>query len=234
MKYKYSFEEKKKYIAVAAACVLIVIAGIVYVCNRSTEPVDDTIIYAEAAPEPENDTPSVTADVPADNAEGQGEVSGNIYVHVCGAVKNPGIYELSDMSRIADAVDAAGGFTDKASENYLNLATIVSDGQKIVVPTKSEVKKEGMKDTGISDDMNASVDNPAGKSDDSGNNTLININTAGIEELTTIPGVGEAKAKSIIEYRQKNGNFSCKEDIMNITGIKEGVFSKISDYIVVN
>lgn len=247
MKYKYSFEEKKKYIGTAAACILIVIAGIVYMCNRSgidnagsggfavqagADGVSNVRLDSSTGDDRVTSDDSVTADnsvngddsvIAGDSAAGDGVTSDSIYVHVCGAVKKPGLYELAGDSRVADVIEAAGGFTDKASKNYLNLATVVNDGQKIVVPSKSEVKN------GL-----AAADGDETVKQQTPKAAAVNINTAGIEELMTIPGVGESKAESIIEYRQKNGGFTCKEDIMNITGIKEGVFSKISDYIVVN
>ena len=241
MKYNYSFEEKKKYIGIAAACILIVIAGIVYICNRSGIDSDGPGGFAvqasadgavNAGLESSALDDSLTNDdgiTAGDSVAGDDVSSDSIYVHVCGAVKKPGLYEVAADSRIADVIEAAGGFTDKASKNYLNLATIVNDGQKIVVPSKSEVKN-GLVAANGEPAQQIGQDNLQ----QSPKAAAVNINTASIEELMTIPGVGESKAKSIIEYRQKNGGFTCKEDIMNITGIKEGVFSKISDYIVVN
>ena len=239
MKNRYSFEEKKKYIGIAAACILTIIAGVIYISNRGDISGDASAVYSEVVPTQgtyNEDVEHVSSNegsiVPDSDYMGD-TGNGSICVHVCGAVKDPGVYELGVDSRIADAVRAAGGFTDKASKNYLNLAAVVTDGQKITVPTKAETRNGGTDGnnslTGNAAD-NGQGDSPGSAPGNKG--TAVNINTAGIEELMTIPGVGESKAESIIEYRQKNGNFKCKEDIMNITGIKEGVFSKISDYIV--
>ncbi len=139
-----------------------------------------------------------------------------VYVYVCGAVKDTGLYELKAGSRIGDAIDAAGGFTKSSDKDALNLAEIVTDGSKIMVPKKGALVDEGM-----------SV------AEDSSTSDLININTADVKELTTLAGIGEARAEAIIEYREQHGGFSKIEDIMNVSGIKEAMFSRIKDSISV-
>jgi competence protein ComEA len=138
-----------------------------------------------------------------------------IYVHVCGEVKCPGVYELEAGSRVYEAIEAAGGVTSKAAEDALNQAEILEDGQKIQVLSKEAVHREQQ-----NTDLNAD-----GK---------MNINSASKEELMTLPGVGESKADAIIRYRSENGNFKSIEEIMEIEGIKEGVFKKIEDQITVS
>lgn len=138
-----------------------------------------------------------------------------VFVHVCGAVKNPGVYELGYGSRVMDAVKIAGGFKKNAREEYLNLAELVEDQQKIYVPDKNEVIED------ISE----------GKSSGS---KKININKASKEELKSLTGIGDAKADAIIEYRENNGRYQKIEDIMKITGIKDAMFNKIKDNISVN
>ncbi len=141
-------------------------------------------------------------------------------VHICGAVVNPGVYTLEEGSRIYQAVDAAGGFRQDAKEDYLNQADLIADGMKIYVPTNEEAEEALWE--GISGSLTA--DDEAGQ---------VNINTADEERLCTLPGIGSTKAKSIITYREKNGLFQTIEDIMNVEGIKEGLFQKIRDSITV-
>lgn len=141
-------------------------------------------------------------------------------VHICGAVRSPGVYTLEAGSRIYQAIEAAGGFTEDAGEDYLNQADPVSDGMKIYVPTleeTEETKWQQISGQAVSDD---------GKG-------LVNINTADEELLCTLSGVGSSRAKSIIAYREKHGSFQKIEDIMNVEGIKDGLFQKIKDSITV-
>ncbi len=144
-------------------------------------------------------------------------------VHICGAVREPGVYTLEGKSRIYQAVEKAGGFREDAAQDYLNQADLITDGMKIYIPTESEVEETGM--TNI---WESSSNDSTEKE-----NSLVNINTAGEELLCTLPGVGSTKAKSIISYREKNGPFEKKEDIMNVEGIKNGLFEKIKDSITV-
>jgi competence protein ComEA len=255
MKYRYSFEEKKKRVCVVAACVFIVLAGVVYLYNRQggsgytiTASVNESDNSSHSAEGKNNNSKNSDSGRSADNSEGgdtnneaENNAAGNsaangdeesesgvrssgmIYVHVCGAVKKPGVYKLAQGARVADAVESAGGFSKKASDVSLNLAANLEDGQKIYVPTKKEMEESG---TGVSDNVINDGSNTVSSGD-----TKININTASKEELMTIPGIGEAKACSIIAYREENGTFKTIEDIMKIPGIKEGLFSKISDRI---
>ena len=137
-----------------------------------------------------------------------------IYVHVCGEVQKPGVVMVPYGSRRADALAAAGGFTEDACETYVNLAALLVDGEQLYIPGREEglERKEAQeRDT----DM------------------LVNINTAGEEKLCTLPGIGSTRARDIIAYRQAHGNFSKKEDIMQVSGIKESIYDKICDRIIV-
>lgn len=135
-----------------------------------------------------------------------------LFVHICGEVEKPGVYELPEGSRVYEAVEEAGGFTEDAAADYVNLAQILEDGWKIEIPSK-----EGQTEVfaGIADDGR------------------VDINTAAKEELLTLPGIGESRAESIIAYREKSGGFSRIEDIMKVEGIKEGMFAKMKDKICV-
>ena len=143
-------------------------------------------------------------------------------VYICGAVVSPGVYEVSDGARICDVIDKSGGFTDEASTDYLNQAEFVTDGQMIYVPTKEEAfaRSEGYLQG------ESSTDKP--------NGGKIDINTASKDELTSISGIGEGRAESIIKYRSENGRFNSIEDIMNVSGIGNSIFENIKDYITVN
>ena len=179
---------------------------------ESGEQAEDENISA-----PENNTPEDRRDV--ENSEKSG-----IYVYICGEVINPGVYELSGDSRIYEAVDAAGGFTENAARECVNLASKVSDGMQITIYNREEAAS-------LQADS-ASVGGNAGKSGTSGSG-LVNLNTATKEELMTLKGIGESKADDIIRYREKSGGFKKIEDIMKISGIKENGFQKIKDSITV-
>jgi competence protein ComEA len=144
------------------------------------------------------------------------------YVHICGEVVSPGVYELKEGSRVFQAIEKAGGVTDQAAAEYLNMAEQVKDGMKIVVPGKEEVEAAKVRGE-FSLQAEAS----------SGGKARINLNTAAKEELMTLRGVGEAKADDILKYRESHGGFQKIEDIMKISGIKDAAFQKIKEDITV-
>lgn len=153
--------------------------------------------------------------------------AGLIVVYVCGAVNSPGVYELENDSRIADAVSMAGGLLQDADSDSINLAGRISDGMKIRIPFEGEILADENNDGEQSTSGNIGEDNVSAES----TNEKININNATKEQLMTLSGVGESKANAIIEYRNTKGTFKTIEEIMNIEGIKEGVFNKIKDSI---
>ena len=136
-----------------------------------------------------------------------------IYVYVCGAVINPGVYELPEGSRVEAALLLAGGFDQDAAESFVNLAAVLQDGEKVYFPTEQEVRQE----TVFSE-----------------KDGRVNINLASVEELCSLPGIGESRAADIVAYREKQGGFKACEDIMKVSGIKESVFQKIQDKIKVD
>ncbi len=172
----------------------------------------------------ESDDDSALEDA-KDMAEESGE--GRIVVHILGAVVLPGVYELSEQSRVIDAIKSAGGYTDDACVSWLNQARPLEDGEQIYVPTEEEVKR--WKESG---DVDAPVETGM-ETTQSEKNAKLNINKATVEELMNLPGIGESKARSIVDYRQQIGKFSCIEDLMNVPGIKEGVYNQIKDLIQV-
>ena len=168
-------------------------------------------------------------------------------VHVCGAVRREGVYSLPAGSRIRDAVDAAGGFSGDADRSYLNLAMKIEDAWQIRVPTKEEAEAlrleqgrsgAGTAVPGASPGLSGTsgLQGAGTAKDEAGKGNQeekINLNTASKEQLMKIPGVGEAKAQRIIEYREQNGRFEAIEDLMKVPGIKDASFQKMKDYITV-
>lgn len=156
----------------------------------------------------------------------------SIFVYVCGAVTSPGVYELPEGSRIIDAIMASGGFCDDADETFVNQAARLSDGVKLFIPTREEVANAAAESGQIQsfDAGEAFVSTDAGSS---GSGGLININLATSDELTSIPGIGTVTAGKIVNYREQHGSFKTIEDIKNVSGIKDKLFSKIRDYITV-
>ena len=123
------------------------------------------------------------------------------------------------------AIAQAGGFTKKANQDAVNLASILSDGTQLYVPAKEE-GASGAGGTALSG-------TPAADPDTSPDETVVNINTAGAEELMTLSGIGEARAEAILSYREESGDFSSIEDIKNVTGIGDGIFERIKNRITV-
>ena len=183
---------------------------------------------------------------PSDGSTGRTELSDasseeakTLVVHICGAVSAPGVYELPAGSRIIDAVETGGGFLPEADEACCNLAEEIVDGCQIYIMTKTESCADGQteKKAGIQtspdSDMQTTDRNVRSNSATALENGLVNLNTADIAALMTLPGIGESRAKAIISYREQHGAFAQIEDIMKISGIKQAAFSKIKDKITV-
>lgn len=172
-------------------------------------------------------------------SDASSEETKTLVVHICGAVSAPGVYELPAGSRIIDAVEAGGGFLPEADEACCNLAEEIVDGCQIYIMTKSESCADGQteKKAGIQtspdSDMQTTNRNVRSNSATALENGLVNLNTADIAALMTLPGIGESRAKAIISYREQHGAFAQIEDIMKISGIKQAAFSKIKDKITV-
>jgi competence protein ComEA len=191
--------KKQKFLWMAVVCTLL-LSG----CKGGSEA-----LLLEAAASEED------SGAAAFGESGSGtEKPDTVFVYICGAVVSPGVYEVEAGSRICDVLELAGGFSEDAGTDYLNLAETVCDGEKVYVPTADELEVE----------LIAEEEADSGK---------ININTATKEQLVTLPGIGESKADSIISYRSEHGGFSSIEEIMEIPGIKDAVFSKIKELITV-
>ena len=219
----------RKWIPIALIALAVIAAGAVYmfqygkeddlVFKERTEGKEESLPAREDLPADLKGIPCGSETVPADTE------SSSVCVHVCGSVREEGIYLLSADARIADAVEAAGGFTEDASTTYLNLASKLTDGMKVYVPSFEEVADGSLPGGGggtIADAGKAAV--TGGK---------ININTANLEQLMTLPGIGASRAGDIIAWREQHGGFSEISDIMKVSGIKDAMFEKLKDRICV-
>ena len=147
-----------------------------------------------------------------------------IQVHVAGAVVRPGLYDLPENSRLMDAVDAAGGFVAEADKNAINLAARLEDAQRLDIPFVAGY---------VPEDEQGFVVISEGTPSPLAGEELIDINTASLEELDTLPGIGPTTAQKIIDYREENGNFEAIEDIVNVSGIGAATYEEIKDLITV-
>ena len=163
-------------------------------------------------------------------------------VDIKGEVRTPGIYQIKEGSRVMDVINMAGGLTENANTTVINLSKKVLDEMVIIIYSNSEVEdfkrtkevEEQVQSSCIQKEENAVKNDACIEIDNYQDGQVlgkININTATVEQLTALPGVGESKAKSIVEYRNTNGNFNIIEDIKNVTGIGDSLFAKIKDYI---
>ena len=181
-------------------------------------------------------------------------VENNVIVDIKGYVVNPGVYELSSEKRIIDVINMAGGLLEEANTDYINLSKKVIDEMVIIIYSNNEVEKykvtsdktiyieyecvcpDNINDACITekDKVNTNIDDENTKEEANSSifkDNKISINTASINELMTLNGIGESKAKAIIKYREENGPFKNIEDIKNVSGIGDSAYEKIKDYI---
>lgn len=184
----------------------------------------EEISLEETAESGETEEEDLSGETQEEDKEESGEEPGSIFVYVCGQVAAPGVYELPGDARVYQAIEMAGGTLEGASPESLNLAQQAEDGQKIYVPTEEEAQ------TGA-----ALQDTPGGVQDTASHQAAgkVNLNTAGLEELMTLTGIGQTRAEAILAYREEEGAFRSPEDIMNVEGIKEGIYEKLKDEITV-
>lgn len=163
------------------------------------------------------------------------EKTSKIIVHVSGAVNKEGIFELEENSRVADAIEAAGGIKENAYMKNINLASLLEDGMKVYIPTKEECEnQESMTFEGsIINEEKINTREQDNEIEQKNKNSKININTANLEELDTLPGIGESTANKIINYRKENGKFETIEEIKEVSGIGDSKFEQIKDLIEV-
>jgi competence protein ComEA len=144
-----------------------------------------------------------------------------LVVHVDGAVLQPGVYTFEPGSRVADAIEAAGGLSPDADTQRINLAAYLTDGVHITVPQ-------------VATPQPTNLDGSPGNYPTAAPTFPININSAALQELEFLPGIGSVKAQSIIDYREQNGPFESIEEILNVTGIGPATFEQIKDLIIVD
>ncbi len=195
---------------VLSALVAAVDAG-VFSCGKAPEPV--------AILEEQNASRQIEpADVQAE-AEDSGEeetVPETVCVFVCGQVAREGVYEFPKGTRVYEAVEAAGGFLPDADTSYVNQALVLTDGEKLYIPDRSE-----------------SAEWSSGEQAGSPGTGKVDLNTADRSMLETLPGIGPGKAQAILNYRQEHGRFNAAEDLMKVPGIKQASYDKLKDYIIV-
>lgn len=192
--------KNKNMIKVLFCLLVLVIAGVIFSCSmkrKEKTAANEAILSEREAAEPTSEE----------------EPAQLICVHVCGSVLHAGVYYLEKGARIHEAVALAGGMTDEADGQYVNLAKEAIDGSKIYIPTKEEV-------------ANGTV--PPEEEDRNG---IVNINQASMEDLKQLPGIGDIKAEAIISYRESKGAFAPVEEIMNVAGIKESSYEQIKEHI---
>ena len=192
---------------VVLGIVMIVFTGCSFsVPVKEETPLDSTVMIKA---EQEEETTQQTAE--------------DIYVHVCGCVKKPGLYRLHSGARTQEAVDAAGGFSEKANQIAWNLAEVLQDGMQVYIPSKDEAKEA------LNEEQSLKRNDSASQKKDT-----VNINTASKEELVSLPGIGESRAAAIIACREEKGSFTSIEEIKNVAGIGDGIFNRLKDLITVN
>ncbi len=200
--------------------ILITTTSILYICNRPKEKK----IKEEKVSLKKEETKEV--------------ISEEYKIDIKGEVVNPGIYTLKSTSRIIDCIELAGGLTENANTTVLNLSKKITDEMVIIVYSNSEVEdfkktkeiEKQVQESCVQKDEN-SLKNDACIEQSSDSNNLISINTATEEELSTLSGIGQSKAKQIIEYRNTNGPFKTIEDIKQVPGIGDSIYAQIKDSI---
>lgn len=147
---------------------------------------------------------------------------GKMVIQVAGEVANPGVYRLEKGSRVLDVIQAAGGFSTNADPDSINQAAMLQDGQKITVNLK-----------GARDPSNSAGKPSAESNGKVGPNQMVNINTATLEQLMTLPGIGEDRANAILSYRDAHGPFTNIEDLQNVEGIGTGIFDDLKNNVTI-
>ena len=214
-------ENKKKIISIALVIALIIGFIIYMVINNQN---DNEINFEELVTNQNNEENEQAGKDSENNT--QEETKKEIVVHITGEVKKEGVVYLEEGSRVVDAIKKAGGETKEADLSQVNLAYVLQDGQKIYIPNKNEkISAYTSENMGENIEQNNTTTKKKG--------AKVNINTAGVEELDQLPGIGPAIAQRIIDYRNEHGEFKKVEDIQEVKGIGDAKFSEIKDSITV-
>ena len=225
----------RRYLIVLIIIIILVIFVLVKVkLNNSEEEVIEDNIVEEIY----------------DIVEEEEEIVNKVFVDVKGAVVNPGVYEIEDTKKVIDVINLAGGLKDGADTSLINLAKKVTDEMVVIIYTEEQVKEASLESNSmvkpidtvcecpeITNDGCINQNNTSENSSTSDDNDVltgkINLNTATMEELQTLSGIGESKAQAIIDYREENGDFQSIEEIKNVSGIGDALYEKIKDNITV-
>lgn len=221
--------DKKKRIKLVVVTCFFLICGIVYLGIHIKNRQMREVVQEKQENRSDLETEMQTVSTPEPEKEGSGEepLEKLLYVHVCGAVKEEGVFALPAGSRLIDGIKAAGGFCDGADTSYHNLAASLTDGQKVYVPTTEETKTFSVEER-----IEGNGTESRGEAGNGTQKKTVNINTADTEELMTLSGVGKSKAEAILRYREKVGLFQKIEEIKNVSGIGDAMFEQIKDSIV--
>ena len=207
-----NFSNQEKITIILILIVIIIGGGIVLYKNINNE---DNFIVNRSSDISENN-PTIQKEVPP------------LIIHITGAVKNPGVYQLKSTDRIVDAVKIAGGETEEANLDLINLAALLKDGQKIIVPSKMYNENGEEINKNINNNAEAMYSSSSGSA-----SGKININTANAATLQTLSGIGPVLSERIIEYKNQNGFFGAIDDIKDVSGIAEKKYEGIKDLICV-
>lgn len=212
----------------AVLWVLVILTACLNGCEKKEETsgIEEISLEedGEEASSGEEDSPEKTGEETREKGQEPEQETDAIFVYVCGQVAAPGVYELPAGARVYQAIERAGGTLEGASPESLNLAQQAEDGQKIYVPSKEEAEAGTFPQDSSREAASPSQEQGGGK---------VNLNTAGLEELMTLTGIGQTRAEAIITYREEEGAFQSPEDIMKVDGIKEGIYEKLKDEITV-
>lgn len=217
------FMTKRNIVLIMLVFLCVITSFILYGKNKSKVFKDEYMknIFVEEEATDDNSV-EVNAE-PIKEVKGENQLTKGtkmIVVEIKGEVVNPDVYEISEGSIIRDLITKAGGLTNEANIDKINRADKLRDNQLIVIPNKNELS-------------NANTNINVSKEGNTAEEGIININTASLEELQKINGVGEVKAKSIINYREKNGGFKSIDEMKNIEGIGDKTFEKMKDQITI-
>ncbi len=237
--------DRKRILKTVLAVCFVLVCGALYLVFCSPFGKSDGIVFEkqpnaiqseaeaeegkESSGEHEKEDAASNEDCGEDRGDCE-ETGAMLYVHICGAVCSEGVYALPAGSRVTDGIKAAGGFREDADESFHNLAALLADGQKVYVPTRKETEALSLPErTGGADGSLTGVSGAYG----SETGKKVNLNKAGFAELMTLNGIGEAKAESILKYREKVGRFQSIEELKKVSGIGDAMFERIREDIVV-
>lgn len=195
--------------------IIVVLGGIIFILYKNNSSSKEEVVDIFKEPE---------------EIEQEESNSKKVIVDIKGMINNPGVYEVDSDLRVNDVIELAGGLKEGADTSNINLAKLVSDEMTIIIYSTEEVLEKFKQEVCICNCPYIQNDACINSNND---DNLININTAGIEELTTLTGIGDVKAEAIIKYRSEVGKFKTKEELLNVEGIGEALFEKIKDNITV-